>query len=155
MFSKQRYQVLYAGFVQTPSGDSKRLRFLSDIFNAKIHKTAFSSKTYTVLNELLNCLQRESCSFGENYPLSFLTIVYNSPIIIRVYLGLATVLLFVTIVLDEVTPKDMCMGCVFIRNWSLLGTLSNDDDDGSENVIKKWICVVSNLIVSIWTHSMC
>ena len=82
---------------------------LSDIFNAKIHKTAFSSKTYTVLNELLNCLQRESCSFGDNYPLSFLTIVYNSPFIIRVYLGLATVLLFVTIVLDEVTPKDMCI----------------------------------------------
>ena len=82
---------------------------LSDIFNVKIHKTAFSSKTYTVLNELLNCLQRESCSFGENYPLSFLTIVYNSPFIIRVYLGLATVLLFVTIMLDEVTPKDMCI----------------------------------------------
>ena len=109
MFSKQRCQVLYAGFVQTPSGDSKRLRFLSDIFNAKIHKTAFSSKTYTVLNELLNCLQRESWSFGKNYSLSFLTIVYNSPFIIHVYLGLATVLLFVTIVLDEVTPKDMCI----------------------------------------------
>ena len=88
MFSKQRWQVLYGGFVQTPSGDSERLWFLSDIFNAKIHKTAFSLKTYTVLNELLNCLQRESCSFGENYRLSFLTIVYNSPFIIRVYLGL-------------------------------------------------------------------
>ena len=33
----------------------------------------------------------------------------NSPFIIRVYLGLATVLLFVTIVRDEVTPKDMCI----------------------------------------------
>ena len=144
MFSKQRCQVLYAGFVHTPSGDSKRLWFLSDIFNAKIHKTAFSSKTYTVFNELLNCLQRESCSFGENYPLSFLTIVYNSPFIILVYLGLATVLLFVTIVLDEVTPKDMCIHTklIIVR-------------DGSENVTKKWICVLSNLIASIWTRSIC
>ena len=30
-----------------------------------------------------------------------------------------------------------------------------DDDDGSENVAKKWICVLSNLISSIWTRSLC
>ena len=51
-------EVLYTGFVQTPSGDSKRLRFLPDICNAEIHKTTFPAKTYTVLNELLNGLQR-------------------------------------------------------------------------------------------------
>ena len=51
-----------AGFVQTPSGDSKWLRFLPDICNADIHKAtfSFSAKTYTVLNEL--GLQRESCA---------------------------------------------------------------------------------------------
>ena len=38
-------EVLYTGFVQTPSGDSKRLRFLPDICNADIHKTSFSTKT--------------------------------------------------------------------------------------------------------------
>ena len=38
-------EVLYTGFVHTPSGDSKRLRFLPDIdCNAKIQKTAFSAK---------------------------------------------------------------------------------------------------------------
>ena len=60
---------MYTGFVQTPSGDSKRLRFLSDICNADIHKTTFrfSAKTYTVFNELLNNLQRESLSVGKNY----------------------------------------------------------------------------------------
>ena len=36
-----------------------------------------------------------------------------------------------------------------------LGTLSKDDDDGSENVVKKRICVLSNLIASIWTRSIC
>ena len=47
-------EVLYTGFVQTPSGDSKRLRFLPNICNANIHKTAFSAKTLnTVTNELL------------------------------------------------------------------------------------------------------
>ena len=53
-------EVLYTGFVQTPSGDSKRLRFLPDICNADIHETTFLTKTYTVLNELLNGLLRES-----------------------------------------------------------------------------------------------
>ena len=53
-------EVLYTGFIQTPSGDLRRLRFLPDICNADIHKTAFSTKTYTVLNELLNSLKRES-----------------------------------------------------------------------------------------------
>ena len=47
-------EVLYTGFVQTPSGDSRRLRFLPNICNADIHKTAFSAKTLnTVTNELL------------------------------------------------------------------------------------------------------
>ena len=41
-------EVLYTGFVQTPSGDSRRLQFLLNICNANIHKTAFSAKTYTV-----------------------------------------------------------------------------------------------------------
>ena len=46
-------EVLYTGFVQTPSGNSRRLRFLPNICNADIHKTAFSAKTvYTVVNEL-------------------------------------------------------------------------------------------------------
>ena len=49
-------EVLYTGFVQTPSGDSKQLRFLPDIGYADIHKTAFFTKTYTILNELLNGL---------------------------------------------------------------------------------------------------
>ena len=49
-------EVLCTGFVQTPSGDLKRLRFLPDICNVDIHKTAFSAKTYTILNELLNGL---------------------------------------------------------------------------------------------------
>ena len=38
-------EVLYTGFVQTPSGNSRRLRFLPNICNADIHKTAFSAKT--------------------------------------------------------------------------------------------------------------
>ena len=74
-------EVLYTGFVHTPSSDSKRLRFLPDICNADIQKTSFSAKTYTVLNGVLNGLQRESWSFGKNYPLSVLTIVYNSPLL--------------------------------------------------------------------------
>ena len=42
-------EVLYTGFVQTPSGDLRRLRFLPDICKADIHKTAFSAKTYILL----------------------------------------------------------------------------------------------------------
>ena len=38
-------EVFYTGFVQTPGGDSKGLRFLPEICNADIHKTAFSAKT--------------------------------------------------------------------------------------------------------------
>ena len=66
---KDTQEVLFTEFVQTPSGDSKRVQFLPDICNANIHKTtfSFSAKTYTVLNELLNGLQRESWSFGKNY----------------------------------------------------------------------------------------
>ena len=47
------------------------------------------------------------------------------------------------------------------KKWELrpksvpLGTLSKDDDDFSENVGKKIICVLSNLIASIWTRSIC
>ena len=36
----------------------------------------------TVLNGVFNGLQRESWSFGKNYPLSVLTIVYNSPLLL-------------------------------------------------------------------------
>ena len=53
-------EVLYTGFSQTPRSDSKWLQFLPDICNANIHKTTFSEKTYTDLNELLNGLYRES-----------------------------------------------------------------------------------------------
>ena len=53
-------EVLYTGFVHTPSSDSKRLRFLPDICNADIQKTPYSAKTYTVLNGVLDDLQRES-----------------------------------------------------------------------------------------------
>ena len=49
-------EVLYTGFVHTPSSDSKRLRFLPDICNADIQKTSFSPKTCTVLNGVLNGL---------------------------------------------------------------------------------------------------
>ena len=49
-------EVLYTGFVQTPSCNSRQLQFLPDICNADIHKTAFSTKTYTILYELLNGL---------------------------------------------------------------------------------------------------
>ena len=74
-------EVLYTGFVHKPSSDSKLLRFLPDICNADIQKSSFSSKTYPVLNGVLNRLQRESWIFGKNYPLSVLTIVYNSPLL--------------------------------------------------------------------------
>ena len=74
-------EVLYTGFIHTPSSDSKRLRFLPDICNADIQKTSFSAKTYTVLNGVLNGLLRERWSFDKNYPLSVLTIVYNFPLL--------------------------------------------------------------------------
>ena len=35
-------------FVQKSSGDLRQLRFLPDIYNADIHKPAFSANTYTV-----------------------------------------------------------------------------------------------------------
>ena len=53
-------EVLYTGFVHTLSSDSKRLRFLPDICNVDIQKTPYSAKTYTVLNGVLDDLQRES-----------------------------------------------------------------------------------------------
>ena len=44
----------------------------------------------------------------------------------------------------------------FSSPFESLGTLSKDDDDGSENVTKKkWICVLWNLIASVWTRSVC
>ena len=39
--------------------------------------------------------------------------------------------------------------------WVVIGTLSKDDDYGSENVAKKWICTLWNLIASIRTRSIC
>ena len=53
-------EVLYTGIVHIPSSDSKRLRFLPDICNAEVQKTSFSAKTYSILNGVLNGLQRES-----------------------------------------------------------------------------------------------
>ena len=52
-------EVLYTGFVQPPSRHSKRLRFLPDICNADIQKTSFFANPYTVLNGVLNGLQRK------------------------------------------------------------------------------------------------
>ena len=50
--SSDAQNVLYTGIVQAPSGDLRRLRFLPDICNANIYKTAFSAKKkYTILNE--------------------------------------------------------------------------------------------------------
>ena len=45
--------------------------------------------------------------------------------------------------------------CLTFGPRKLLGTLSDDDDDGSENVSKKIIYFLSNLIASIWTRSIC
>ena len=56
LVGRDAQEVLYTGFAQTLSGNLKWLRFSPDIYNADIHKTAFSAKTYTVLNELLNGL---------------------------------------------------------------------------------------------------
>ena len=42
----------------------------------------------------------------------------------------------------------------FSEQIETIRTLSKDDDDGSENVVKKWICVLSNLIASIWILSI-
>ena len=37
-----------------------------------------------------------------------------------------------------------------------ISCISNDDDDGIDNVAKIiWICVLSNFIASIWTRSIC
>ena len=46
--------------------------------------------------------------------------------------------------------------CVFHFQRYSVGTLSYDDDNhGSENVAKKLIFVLSNLIASVWTRSIC
>ena len=46
--------------------------------------------------------------------------------------------------------------CVFHFQRYSVGTLSNDHDNhGSKNVAKKLICVLSNLIASVWTRSIC
>ena len=43
--------------------------------------------------------------------------------------------------------------------YTSIGSLTTDDDDdddeGSENVAKPIICVLSNYIASIWTRSIC
>ena len=44
--------------------------------------------------------------------------------------------------------------------YTSIGSLTTDDDDdegdeGSENVAKTIICVLSNYIASIWTRSIC
>ena len=78
-------EVLYTGFVQMLCGNSKRLRFLSDTCNADIHKTPFSKNIYCLeWTSKWYRLLRESWSFGKNYPLSFLIIVYNPPFTFRI-----------------------------------------------------------------------
>ena len=72
---------------QTMSSDSKWLGFLPDICNADIQFTRllFLKKLNSVLNKLVIGLEKECWCFGQPYPLSLLTIVYNnSPFIIRV-----------------------------------------------------------------------
>ena len=44
-----------------------------------------------------------------------------------------------------------CLGCC---PRLVLGTLSDYDDDGSGNIAKKWICVLSNFIAFIWNRSI-
>ena len=41
-----------------------------------------------------------------------------------------------------------------LQRLSTVGTISNDDDDGSVNVAKKMNLRLSNLISSIWTRSI-
>ena len=50
-------------------------------------------------------------------------------------------------------PNELFHCDVRVSLPQILGTLSNDDDYGSENVAKKLICVLSNLIASVWTRS--
>ena len=54
-----------------------------------------------------------------------------------------------------INPYSVCSTQFLLVLSRTLGTLSKDDDEGSENVVKKWICVFSNLIASIWTRSIC
>ena len=80
-------EVLYTGFVQTLSGSSRRLRFLPNICNADIYKTAFSAKTLnTVTNELLMIFKEGAEVLVQTIRRTFLTIDY-SPFIIRVSAG--------------------------------------------------------------------
>ena len=74
-------EVLYTGFVHTPSSDSKRLRFLPDICNADIQKTSFSAKTYTVLNGVLKGLCQLESMRSEAMQITFNcqnSIVFNA-----------------------------------------------------------------------------
>ena len=34
-----------------------------------------------------------------------------------------------------------------------LGSVSKDDDEGSDNIVKKMICLLSNVIAPFWTPS--
>ena len=54
--SMRREERKKGGGLGREGSDSRRVRFLPDICSADIHKTAFSAKMYTVLNELLNGL---------------------------------------------------------------------------------------------------
>ena len=86
-------EVLYTGFVQTLSGSSRRLRFLPNICNADIYKTAFSAKTLnTVTNELLMIFKEGAEVLVQTIRRTFLTIDY-SPFIIRVSAGWPLVLM--------------------------------------------------------------
>ena len=53
----------------------------------------------------------------------------------------------------RLTHGWLCIGYLpFCRE--IIGTLNNYDNDGSENITKKWICVLSNFIASIWNRSI-
>ena len=41
---------------------------------------------------------------------------------------------------------------ILLRVLARIGTLRNDDDDGSENITKKLIYVLLNFMASIWNY---
>ena len=67
-YTEQRFKAIAILFRHLQCRYSKDLLFRKNIY-------------YTVLNGVLNGLQRESWSFSKIYPLSVLTIVYNSSVL--------------------------------------------------------------------------
>ena len=41
------------------------------------------------------------------------------------------------------------------KQRDMTAPMDNEDNDGSENVAKKWICVLSNFIAFFWTRLIC